>query len=66
MLPQPNAPSLQFTSEVEVNNQIPYLDVMVIRKNGKILITVYRKPTFTGQHVKWNSYVMIAAKYIES
>ena len=57
--------ALQFTSEGEANNQIPYLDVMVMRKNGKILTTVYRKATFSGQYVKWNSFsATIAAKYI--
>ena len=49
-------PALQFRSESEENNQIPYLYVMVIRKNGKILSTVYRKPTFSGQYVKLNSF----------
>ena len=29
---------------------------MVMRKNGKILTTVYRKATFSGQYVKWNSF----------
>ena len=42
-------PALQFTSEGEENNQIPYLDVIVIRKNGKNLTTVYRKASFSGQ-----------------
>ena len=57
--------ALQFTSEGEANNQIPYLYVMVMRKNGKILTTVYRKATFSGQYVKWNSFsATIAAKYI--
>ena len=45
-------PVLQFTSEGEENNQIPYWDVMVMRKNDNILITVYRKVTFSGQYVK--------------
>ena len=27
----------------------------MIRKNGKILTTVYRKAAFSGQYVKWNS-----------
>ena len=49
-------PALQFTSEGEENNQISYLDVMVIRKNGKILPTVFSKPTFSGQYVKWNCF----------
>ena len=47
---------LQFTSEGDENDQTPYLDVIVMRTNHKILTTVYRKPTFSGQYVKWNSF----------
>ena len=57
--------ALQFTSEGEENDQITYLDVMVMCKNGKILNTVFRKPTFSGQCVKC-PFVTIAAKYIYS
>ena len=47
---------VQSTFVCEESYQIPYLDVMVMCKNGKILTTVYRKATFSGQYVKWNSF----------
>ena len=56
---------VQSTFVCEESYQIPYLDVMVMCKNGKILNTVFRKPTFSGQCVKC-PFVTIAAKYIYS
>ena len=52
--------ALPITSEGEENNQIPYLNFMVMRKIDKISTTVSRKPTFSGQYVP---FIMIAAKY---
>ena len=57
-------PALQFTSEGEENNQISYWDVKVKRKNDKILTTVYRKATFSGNMWSGTPFVTIAAKYI--
>ena len=49
-------PSLSFTCESEKNDQLPFLDVMVERKTGRFLTSVYRKPTFTGLYTRWNSH----------
>ena len=38
-------PKISFTIETESNGQIAFLDTLVSRKNGKITIEVYRKPT---------------------
>ena len=54
--PQSNARALQITSEGEEDNQVPYLYVMVRRKNGKILSTVFRKTTLSGQYLKRVSF----------
>ena len=35
----------QFAYEAESNNMLPFLDVLVIRKNNDIETTAYRKPT---------------------
>ena len=49
-------PSIKFTQETEVNNTLPFLDVLVERRNGEFVTSVYRKNTFTGQYVNFQSY----------
>ena len=49
-------PSLRFTYEKESNHSFPFLDMLVERHDSKFLTSVYRKPTFTGQYLRWNSF----------
>ena len=57
-------PTLQFTSESKDKGKLLFLDVMTIRNaptNGDdtytmLSTTVYRKPTFTGHYVRWDSF----------
>ena len=63
-------PSLRFTHEKESNHSLPFLDVLVERRDsefstsvyrkptftGQYSTSVYRKPTFTGQYLRWNSF----------
>ena len=49
-------PSLKFTCEMERNNALPFLDVLVEKSDGRLLTSVYRKPTFTGQYTRWDSF----------
>ena len=49
-------PSLHFTYEKESNHSLPFLDVLVERHDSEFLTSVYRKPTFTGQYLLWNSF----------
>ena len=48
-------PSLRFTYEKESNHSLPFLDVLVERHDLEFLTSVYRKPNFTGQYLRWNS-----------
>ena len=55
-------PSLQFTCEQEADGRLPYLDVMVEKgTDDNILTSIYRKPTFTGLYIPWDSFC--ATKY---
>ena len=45
--------NIQFTKELEQNNQLPYLDVLVTRADVKFKTTVFRKKTNTGLYIKW-------------
>jgi len=48
-------PRLKFTYEVEVNNNLNFLDVSVIRMNGKLITNWFRKPTFSGRYINFHS-----------
>ncbi|MEC8569257.1 MAG: hypothetical protein VXY56_13425, partial [Pseudomonadota bacterium] len=51
-------PALKFTFETEENDILPFLDVLVSKNldSKKYLTTVYRKPTFTGNYVRYESF----------
>ena len=53
---------LQFTFEKEKNNSLPFLDVHVEHTESSYETKVYRKPTFTGQHLRWESFTPIKRK----
>ena len=40
--------NMSFSMETEKENKLSFLDVEVIREQGKFTTTVYRKPTFSG------------------
>jgi len=49
-------PSLCFTHEKEFNHSLPFLDVLVEKLGSEFSTSVYRKPTFTGQYLRCNSF----------
>ena len=49
-------PSLRFTFEKESNLNLSFLDVLVEKSLYKFILSVYGKPTFTGQYLRWNSF----------
>ena len=55
-------PSLKFTLEKEKNNCLPFFDVNVERTVTGFEISVYRKPTFTGQYLRWESFSLTKQK----
>ena len=48
--------SIQFTMEKDQDNKLPFLDVLVTRTEHGFRSSVYRKPTFTGQYLNFNSH----------
>ena len=50
-------PNIKFTCENEAENQLNFLDVTVYRKDNKFETSVYRKPTFTGLGLRYDSFV---------
>ena len=49
-------PSLRFTFVKESNLALPFLDVLVEISPSKFITSIYRKPTFTSQYLRWNSF----------
>ena len=48
---------MQFTIEFEQNCEIPFLEVLVKRKqNNSFSTSIYRKKKFTGLYTKRNSF----------
>ena len=48
--------SLKFTSEKEINQSLPFLDVLVTKSTNNFTTSVYRKATFIGEYIRWNSF----------
>jgi hypothetical protein len=55
-------PNINFTSEVEADNSLPFLDVYVMRHNNSYITSVYRKPTFSGVYTNYDSYIPLIYK----
>ena len=48
--------SLKFTFETEVEGRLPFLDVLVHKTQRCFQTSVYRKPTFSGLYMNWESF----------
>ena len=49
-------PNIKFTSEVEENSMLSFLDVLITRRRGSFTTSVYRKNTFTGLGLNYLGY----------
>ena len=49
-------PSLQFTMEEESGCKLPFLDVLVTKKDDRFFTSVYQKPTHTEMYILFNSH----------
>ena len=48
--------NMKFTSEIEQNGQLPFLDCMVERHDNQFVTSVYRKQTYTGLGLNYFSH----------
>ena len=49
-------PKIQFTVKEEKDDQLPFLDVLVTKEGGRLLTSVYRKPTHTERYIPYHSH----------
>ena len=54
--------NIKFTVEQEVENAIPFLDVLIIRNHGQLITKAYKKPTHTTRYLNFNSCHNILSK----
>ena len=55
-------PNISFTSELEKDGKLPFLDVEIFRSSSKFSTSVYRKPTFTGLFTNFHRFIPLAYK----
>ena len=48
--------NIEFTYEIENDGKLPFLDVLVIRKDYEVETTVYCKSTSNDIHLHWQSF----------
>ena len=49
--------NIKFTSEIEENSSLSFLDKTISRENNKFVTSVYRKPTFSGAFTNFESFI---------
>lgn len=54
--------NIKFTYEEEENDTLSFLDVNIMRENGKFTTSVFRKKTFSGVYLNFFSYLPIEYK----
>ena len=55
--------NIKFTSELETEGKLPFLDMLIDRNNNKIVTSIYRKPTFTGLYTHFESFLPSVYKF---
>ena len=49
--------NIKFTSEIEENGSLSFLDIKISHENNKFVTSVYRKPTFSGVFTNFESFI---------
>ena len=50
-------PNIKFTFEEENNNTISFLDILITRNYNKLTTSIFRKKTFSGIYLNYNSHL---------
>ena len=48
---------MSFSMETQKENKLSFVDVEVIREQGKSTTTFYRKPAFSGVYINFESFL---------
>ena len=54
---------MSFSMETEGQNKFSFLDIEVIRKQGKFSTTIYCRPTFSGVYCNFGSFLLSDYKF---
>ncbi|KAJ8674912.1 hypothetical protein QAD02_010698 [Eretmocerus hayati] len=54
--------NLKFTIEIEENHELPFLDMLMINDNGKLITDWYQKPTQSLTYLNFNAHNPITQK----
>ena len=49
--------NIQFTCEEESHDKISFLDISITRSDNKLFTSLYRKKTFSGVYMNYNSFL---------
>ncbi|XP_050508938.1 uncharacterized protein LOC126886134 [Diabrotica virgifera virgifera] len=49
--------NMKFTSEIEVNENLPFLGITIFRSPSGFSTSIYRKPTFIGLYINADSFI---------
>ena len=49
-------PDMKFTIELENNRNLPFLDVLITKRETRVDLSVYRKPTYSDRYLRYDSY----------
>ena len=55
-------PNIKFTFEKEVNQTLPFLDILIDNSSDDIITSVFHKPTYTGLLTNFNSFIPLKYK----
>ena len=54
---------MSFLIKTKRQKKFSFLDIEIIRKQGKYSATIYRKPTFSGVYSKFESFLPSVCKF---
>ena len=55
-------PNIKFTSEIDKNNSISFLDIKITRMNNSFSTSIYGKVTFSGVFANFESFIPVSYK----